>query len=217
MGHAHKIALRALQHQKVDREREIPTSDDEQIPEYVIDRQGDLDESNAKAENTLASERLSNPQTISTATTIDNPVNSPSKFLPESGELTNLSSGTKPPASGNQHIYLVRPMTRGSEKVMIPINSDTKLRDALMNREVVEFPTFHVLSQPPGSLPSPFILEQDYLEKFNIQQEEMRRLVASGTLSRSKKQPDVEDQPTFNRMSNADDLLAILQRDIQGV
>lgn len=219
VDHAHKIALRALKHQKIDRERESSASDNDQMTENDTKRQGGLDDADGKNENSLAPKQHLTPQPISAVDTADNLVDSQPRFLSESGEFTHLGSGPQSPESRNQYIYLIRPMTRGSQRVLIPINSDTKLRDALMNQEVMEFPSFQILSQPPDSISGPFILEHEYLEKFNIQQEEMKKLVASENYSFSNKQPCVEDQSISmsHRMSNADDVLAILQRDIQGV
>src|ERR1700748_3196381 len=74
VGHAYKIALRALKHQKVDPEREIPTSADEQILEYDIGRRENLEDTNAKVENHSSSKKHLDPQTISVAEAVDNQV-----------------------------------------------------------------------------------------------------------------------------------------------
>ena len=119
-------------------------------------------------------------------------------------------------ASELQHIYLVKPLTRGIQRVLIPINANMKLEDALRNQEVIEFPTIQVLSQSSENLPDNFILDTAYMVKFNIQEQELKDLVTSNDDLLSHPQPRREDKSSdrSHRISNTDDILAILNRDI---
>jgi hypothetical protein len=201
VDHAYKIAIRALKHQTTVPKKENHASDEERIVEHITDGNTELDDEHVKGDLTQANKSDLTSQNISTLDIVDE-------------DLETQSS-----ASISHYIYLVKPMTRGSQKVLIPINSNTKLRDALQNQEVIEFPTLQVLSQSPDRVSSSFILEPEYLLKFNMQEKEMKELVASDIGFFSSEQPNAEEQTnqTPHRISNTDDILAILQRDIHEI
>ncbi|CZR51948.1 related to BCD1 Protein required for box C/D snoRNA accumulation [Phialocephala subalpina] len=63
------------------------------------------------------------------------------------------------------HFYLHRPLTPASyPKVLAPLDTNQRLSDLLRNRDVMEFPTVHVLEKAPENLPPTFMLENAYLE-----------------------------------------------------
>lgn len=63
------------------------------------------------------------------------------------------------------HFYLHRPLTPASyPKVLVPLDTNQRLSDLLRNRDVMEFPTVHVLEKAPENLPPTFMLENAYLE-----------------------------------------------------
>ncbi|KUJ23042.1 uncharacterized protein LY89DRAFT_776861 [Mollisia scopiformis] len=63
------------------------------------------------------------------------------------------------------HFYIHRPLTPASyPKVLAPLDTSKSLSDLLRNRDLLEFPTIHVLDEGPGRLPSTFMLENDYLK-----------------------------------------------------
>jgi hypothetical protein len=127
----------------------------------------------------------------------------------------------QPPGSpddkGNYY-YLVKPRTTGTEKVLIVLSPTNNLLDCLKDQTVLEFPTIQVLSHPPQSLPKGFILVHDWLDRFNEEQGEMKRLLEeAGDLEAGEVHRNVMEDalpPGLKNMSNADDILAILERDV---
>ncbi|KAF2430510.1 hypothetical protein EJ08DRAFT_588775 [Tothia fuscella] len=114
--------------------------------------------------------------------------------------------------NGN-HFYLVKPHTSGTQKVLIPLSPTDCLFTCLRNQTVLEFPTIQVLPQSPEELPSTFILENDYLAKSKAEQEEMQRLVdEAGELKTLGGAEEVVEGR--QSMPNAQDILAILKRDV---
>lgn len=73
----------------------------------------------------------------------------------------------QPPAPSKHldyHFYLHRPLTPASyAKVLVPLDTSKCISDLLRRRDVMEFPTIHVLEESPKDLPSEFMLERDYL------------------------------------------------------
>jgi hypothetical protein len=82
--------------------------------------------------------------------------------LPEISEEESLEP--EPAFLRNYHLYLHRPLTPSSfPKVLVPLDPNKCLTDLLRGREVLEFPTIHVLDCPPEDLPEKFMLEGQYL------------------------------------------------------
>lgn len=68
------------------------------------------------------------------------------------------------PKKRSYNLYLLRPLTPASfPKVLSPVDPNKTLTDILRNRDVLEFPTIHVLDVEPKHLPSTFMLEKKYL------------------------------------------------------
>jgi hypothetical protein len=76
-------------------------------------------------------------------------------------------------------IYLVKPRTAGSRRVLIPIDVGRTVRDILTNNDVDEFPTFQTLTSPPTSLPDGYIVLADYLEILQKNYDQMEHPVSS--------------------------------------
>jgi hypothetical protein len=131
-------------------------------------------------------------------------------------ELLRQPPGS-PDDKGNYY-YLVKPHTTGTEKVLIVLSPTDNLLDCLRNQTVLEFPTIQVLSSPPQSLPKGFILVHDWLDRFNKEQDEMKRLLEeAGGLEAGEVQQDITEEtlpPGLKKISNANDILAILERDV---
>jgi len=119
---------------------------------------------------------------------------------------------------GNRYIYLIKPRTTSSHHVLIPLKASITLGEALRHREVLEFPTLQVLSHPPNKVPDSFILEVEYLAQFQIQQQEIEHLasLADDILADGQKAFVTTPETGTRTISNNDDILAILQRDIMG-
>lgn len=62
------------------------------------------------------------------------------------------------------HFYLHRPLTPASyPKVLAPLDTTKTISELLRGRDVMEFPTIHVLEEAPKNLSSEFMLEREYL------------------------------------------------------
>ena len=86
--------------------------------------------------------------------------------------ITAAKPGTADNA-GN-HYYLVKPRTRCTQKVLIPLSPFDTLSKCLHRQVILEFPSIEVLSKPPSELPSNYILENDYLGKFKTEQVDLK-------------------------------------------
>ncbi|KAH7346525.1 hypothetical protein BKA65DRAFT_502661 [Rhexocercosporidium sp. MPI-PUGE-AT-0058] len=70
-----------------------------------------------------------------------------------------------PPKTRNYNFYLHRPLTPASfPKVLVPICPTKPLTEQLRKRDVLEFPTIHVLPNKTENLPEGFMLEADFLK-----------------------------------------------------
>lgn len=70
-----------------------------------------------------------------------------------------------PPKPRNYNLYLHRPLTPASfPKVLVPISPTKPIIEHLRNRDVLEFPTIHVLPSTTESLPDGFMLEEEFLK-----------------------------------------------------
>ncbi|KAK0103415.1 hypothetical protein ONS95_005439 [Cadophora gregata] len=71
-----------------------------------------------------------------------------------------------PPKTWNLNFYLHRPLTPASfPKVLVPISPTKTLIEQLHKRDVLEFPTIHVLPSTTESLPDGYMLEDEFLRK----------------------------------------------------
>lgn len=99
----------------------------------------------------MASCRLQNPK--------NGAWNSMPEHLSEDLEEENL-----PAPERDYHLYLHRVLTPSSfPRVLVPLDPEKSITDLLAHRDVLEFPSIHVLNFPPEELPKNFMLEKDYL------------------------------------------------------
>ncbi|KZF19436.1 hypothetical protein L228DRAFT_285854 [Xylona heveae TC161] len=120
----------------------------------------------------------------------------------------------------NIHMYLLRPHTASSSKVLIPVAQSSSLAECLRERVVLEYPTFYILLSPPPSLPDGFILEADYLGQQRAEEEEMRELLAHVDVPQDQQQSTTsnagqDDEQARNQFVN-DEVLRVLQKDMVG-
>ena len=95
--------------------------------------------------------------------------------IPQSASNNDMESKAAPNASADDnatksetghpspHFYLHRPLSTSSSRILIPLSPSATLRYSLSNQTVLEFPTIHVLHEPPSALPPGMQLERDYL------------------------------------------------------
>jgi hypothetical protein len=130
--------------------------------------------------------------------------------LEEAKQSTTSSPKVKAP---RQFLYLVKQRVSGSQRVLIPVNPKTSIRENLRKKEILEFPTIQVLSAAAKGLPAGYILEADYLVKFREEREEMERLLSSAPELTEMAQNISIPKPAL--VPNANDILDILRRDIK--
>jgi hypothetical protein len=137
---------------------------------------------------------------------------------PKPEDPDNVDRLSRPPPIPEYYFYLVKPKTSGSRRVLIPIDPEKPLAEALRRQAVVEFPTIQVLSHSPRDLPENFLLELAYLKQLETQNQEMKALISSEKETFGIKSTETPDPPEMEprQISNSDDILAILHRDVMG-
>ncbi|KAE8453429.1 hypothetical protein EG329_010290 [Mollisiaceae sp. DMI_Dod_QoI] len=103
--------------------------------------------------------------TMTAVSTLQNPKTGAWNVTPVYRELDGGHPKQPPPQRHRDyHFYLHRPLTPASyPKVLVPLDTDQTVSELLRNRDVMEFPTIHVLEEEPKNLPSTFMLEKHYL------------------------------------------------------
>ena len=88
---------------------------------------------------------------------------------------TSRSEGRK--LQPTPYFYLLKPGTTPKARVLIPLDSQTTLTDALRDRTIQEYPTLYALRDSPAEIrhpsaevPANFILETDYLKCHSVDQ-----------------------------------------------
>lgn len=66
------------------------------------------------------------------------------------------------------HFYLVKPQTRGSRHVLIPLQPEDTLETCLGQQVVLEFPSIQVLPQSAEQLSGRYVLETDYFKSSQL-------------------------------------------------
>ncbi|KAF2632243.1 hypothetical protein BU25DRAFT_445340 [Macroventuria anomochaeta] len=74
-------------------------------------------------------------------------------------------------------LYLLRPRTSSSRRVLIPLTSSDTLGDALRGCTVEEFPTIYYFPTTTRELPVEFMLDDDYRKEEGEQQREFEELM----------------------------------------
>lgn len=80
----------------------------------------------------------------------------------EQESTVGTSEAAENAQSTSRSFYLLKPGTASASKVLIPIDSMTTLTASLQDKTLLEYPTIYVLPYLPGSLPSPYMLAEDY-------------------------------------------------------
>ena len=96
--------------------------------------------------------------------------------------------GTKsanPPSTAHPHFYLHKVHTTSSSRVLRPINSSDVLTSVLRDQVVLEFPTIHVLNEPPDQLPTAFTTETEYLKAKREEELELEGIMGAAAATAS--------------------------------
>lgn len=125
------------------------------------------------------------------------------------------------------YYYLVKPRTSGSEKVLIPLSPSDIFLTCLQGQTVIEFPTVQVLDTASDALPTGFIVEEQYLARYNKQAHEMEQLVKEegSTEPHTESKPDdpmelasdISTAADVGAVPNPSLLLATLERDLSNL
>lgn len=109
------------------------------------------------------------------------------------------------------HFYLIKPLTASNRRVLIPIEHTATLTACLRGRTVLEFPTIHVLTEGPETLPAGYQLEESYTQGFKAEQQEVDRLLhqSKQSVGGAVHAAEVKEKPL-----DANSILDMLQRDL---
>ncbi|KAK3707502.1 Box C/D snoRNA accumulation [Vermiconidia calcicola] len=113
------------------------------------------------------------------------------------------------------HHYLLKPATASKRIVIIPLQPQATLTEALKGQIVQEFPTIYVLPEAPNTLPANFMLEADYLHmvarsaRFQVRPDTSNSAATAGIDMRKEDNSRNED-----RELDAKSILDMLKRDI---
>jgi hypothetical protein len=110
-----------------------------------------------------------------------------------------------------EFFYLLRPFTASKLTVLTPIDSSKSLTECLQGQTVLEFPTIYVLPDEPHSLPTGFLLAEQYEKVQKAEEVEVDELMqrtnqsTGGALTASRE----EEKPL-----DANSILDMLKRDV---
>jgi hypothetical protein len=129
---------------------------------------------------------------------------------------TQRESSTPENTDENKHFfYLVKPKTSGNQRVLIRTSPKLPLDQILRRQEVLEFPTFQVLSHDWKSLPEEYILDSNYTLKMRLREEEMKRVVeGSGDLTQEALDSLRRESGSAWTTQSDHEILAVLQKDL---
>ena len=116
-----------------------------------------------------------------------------------SNAIANVLSGI--------HFYLHCPNTPSSIKSLIPIKAESKIADVVQDRLLLEFPTIFIRNESPDQLTKPFILEEDYANKYGDQ------AFASTTSFDNAARSNHIDDPDASQIDEKR-ILEVLQKDL---
>lgn len=135
----------------------------------------------------------------------------------EPSEQSCPSTG-QPEAPPSVHFYLLKPLTKGTTKVLIPVQGHKRLTDVIQGKEILEYPTIHVREGDEEGLPDGFQLEEEYNKELaRLKQENDDELKAAGIdvqslIAQSREAREV--QVGFETDVSASDVAASLRRDM---
>jgi hypothetical protein len=146
------------------------------------------------------------------------PEPSPSKE-PTDAHSTEVAGGPDGPDGNNEaahaptpeYFYLLRPFTASKSIVLTPLDSSKSLTECLQGQTVLEFPTIYVLPDEPDSLPTGFLLAEQYEKVQKAEEVEVDDLMQrtnqsiDGALTASRE----EEKPL-----DANSILDMLKRDV---
>jgi hypothetical protein len=208
-SHMNRKAMRGVKRKASSLSEPAVHGEDERIlPEDTASRHPA--KRSAGQESTVDADVVESVESHNDGETVEDPVATPASDdeldaedeippLPEAPEEKNAEIHTP-------FIYLVKPRTRGSRRVLIPVDVGQTVGDALRNNEVDEFPSFQTLSSPPESLPDGFILLADYLETPQTNNDHLKGLVSSDA--------GMAAGDESLAIPNCKDILATVKRDI---
>jgi hypothetical protein len=145
------------------------------------------------------------------------PLGEPSEDAEQTCQEVSITSKEPNRQPETPHFYLVKHHTSSNRRVLIPVPSDAQLSTCLQNRIVLEFPSIHILPNPPDSLPPQFQLEADYVEQARKEQQELDELLAS--VQPPGSMPIADEDGTNPRTTSIAELdnkkiLEVLRRDL---
>lgn len=114
-----------------------------------------------------------------------------------------------------QSFYLLRPGTSSAAKVLIPLESHATLTASLQDRTVQEYPTIYVLPEPRGSLPSKYLLENEYNKIRKGEEDELNEAIKqAGPAAIVQNMRGEETVAAANTQIDPQRILDMLKRDV---
>jgi hypothetical protein len=142
----------------------------------------------------------------------------------EPGQQQPMELARGSPDDLDLYYYLVKPRTRGAEKVLIPLSPMHTFLTCLQDQTVLEFPSIQVLPNGPDALPAGFVTEDQYLAKYKKEAHEMEQLIEeegeidpdTDLKGQNRNAPRTQHAiDTDTAMPNTSTLLDTLERDIR--
>jgi hypothetical protein len=116
--------------------------------------------------NAVGKRKMRNQQSPAVKTTVSAQYLEP-KSASESQQdnFSNPAALTEPASNVEHHFYLHRPNLPSNVRCVIPLMSDATIKDVMLDKVLVEFPTIFVLSISKEKLQEPFITEEEYIKQ----------------------------------------------------
>lgn len=110
--------------------------------------------------------------------------------------------------------YLLKVGTSSASKVLIPLEADKSLTEALRNQSVLEFPTIYTLPHAPEQLPSSYMLDKQYEELREREEKELEEAMKKAGNDGVPERTDVRDEREASNSMDPNRILDMLKRDV---
>lgn len=110
--------------------------------------------------------------------------------------------------------YLLKVGTSSASKVLIPLEADKSLTEALRNQSVLEFPTIYTLPHAPEKLPSSYMLDKQYDELREGEVKELEEAMKKAGNDVVPERTDVRDEREASNAMDPNRILDMLKRDV---
>lgn len=110
--------------------------------------------------------------------------------------------------------YLLKVGTSSASKVLIPLEANKSLTEALRNQSVLEFPTIYTLPHSPEQLPSSYMLDKQYEQLRECEEKELEEAMKKAGNDGVPERTDVRDEREASNAMDPNRILDMLKRDV---